>query len=78
VSQLLALRQTMLQLVDRSVVQLLVTAQFYLENKRKIHPWGVRACWPKRHEEKRREERERAPALRLPFYPFFAPWARPV
>ena len=38
VSQLSALGQTMLLLLDRSVVQLRVTAQFYLENKRKIHP----------------------------------------
>ena len=65
VSQLLALRQTMLQLLDRSVVQLLVTAQFYLENKRKIHPWGVRACWPKRHEEKRRERESPGPSAPL-------------
>ena len=69
-----ALGQTMLQLLDRSMLQiseksmlqLHVTAQFYLENKRKIHPWGVRACRPKRREEKnapacrvREKERER-------------------
>ena len=42
VSQLSALGQTVLQLSDRSVIQLHVTAQFYLENKRKIHPRGLR------------------------------------
>ena len=31
-----ALRQTMSQLSDRSVLQLHVTAQFYLENKGKV------------------------------------------
>ena len=31
----------------RSVLQLLVTALFYLENNRKIHPRGVRPCRPK-------------------------------
>ena len=54
-----ALRQTMFQLSDRSVLQLHVTAQFYLESSRKIHPRGMRACRPK--DMKRRErERERA------------------
>ena len=33
-----ALGQTVSQLLDRSVLQLRVTAQFYLENKRKIQP----------------------------------------
>ena len=33
--------------------QISVTAQFYLENSRKIHPPGMRACQPK--EAKRRE-----------------------
>ena len=51
-----ALGQTVSQLLDRSVLQLRVTAQFYLENKRKIHPRSLRACRPK----KREEERERA------------------
>ena len=38
----------------RSVLQLCVTAQFYLENSRKIHPrGGVRECRPK--DAKRRE-----------------------
>ena len=41
------------------MLQLHVTAQFYLENKRKIHPRGVRACRPKRREEERERERER-------------------
>ena len=42
--QNIALGQTVSQLSDRSVLQLHVTGQFYLENKRKIHPRGVRAC----------------------------------
>ena len=48
--------------LGQTVSQHLVTAQFYLENKRKIHPRGVKACWPKRREEKRAREpgRERA------------------
>ena len=37
----------MLQLLDKSVLQLHVTALFYLDNSRKIHPRGVRACRPK-------------------------------
>ena len=50
-----ALGQNMFQLLDRwtdrvialrSVLQLGVTAQFYLENIREIHPQGVRACRP--------------------------------
>ena len=56
-----ALRQTMSQLSDRSVLQLHVAARFYLENKRKTHPRGMRACWL----ERRKEERERDPALWL-------------
>ena len=32
-----AFKQTMSQLLDRSALQLHVTAQFYLEIKRKIH-----------------------------------------
>ena len=38
--------------------QISVTAQCYLQNKRKIHPWGMRACWPKTREEGRERERE--------------------
>ena len=33
--------------------QISVTALFYLENSKRIHPRGVRACWPK--DTKRRE-----------------------
>ena len=61
VSQLSALGQTVLQLSDRAVIQLHVTAQFYLENKRKIHPRGLRACRPKRCEEKRESPSPVAP-----------------
>ena len=63
----------------RSVLQLYVTALFYLENSRKIHPQGVRACQPK--DAKRREwgewtsvqERERPLDLWLLFSCFFLP-----
>ena len=43
-SQLPGLGQTVLSLLDKSVLQLRVTALFYLENSRKIHLQGVRAC----------------------------------
>ena len=43
------------QLSDRSVLQLHVTPQFYLENERKIHPRGMRACRRKRHGGRERE-----------------------
>ena len=43
VSQLSGLGQTMLQLLDKSVLQLSVTALFYLEDSRKIHLRGMRA-----------------------------------
>ena len=36
----------------RSVLQLCVTAQFYLENNRKIQPWGMRASLRKDVERK--------------------------
>ena len=47
VLQLSGHEQTVLQLLDKSVLQLCVTALFYLENSKKIHPRGVRACRPK-------------------------------
>ena len=62
-----------------------VTAQFYLENSRKIHSWGVRACLSKdvKRRERGREretksvcsrERERDPGpLALLFICFFLP-----
>ena len=55
--------------------QISVTALFYLEDSRKIHLWGMRACWSK--DEKRRVpqhagERERARAsFGSSFYMFF-------
>ena len=61
--QLSGLEQTMLQLLDISVLQLRVTALFYLENSKRIHPPDVRARRPKnvnQHAGKRRRERERA------------------
>ena len=42
-------------------VTALCSAQFYLENNRKIHPWGVRAGRPK---DAKRRERERTSAGR--------------
>ena len=41
------------------MLQLRVTALFYLENNRKIHPWGVRSGRPK---DAKRRERERTSA----------------
>ena len=66
-----AVRQTMSQLSDRSVLQLRVTAWFYLENKRKIHPQGVRACQPKRRKETERDG-ERPGPLAPPFICFLS------
>ena len=60
--------------------------QFYLENKRKIHPRVVRVCRPKRQEEKRNRDGEKERAYTLEhahgretwpfdssFYMFFPP-----
>ena len=75
------LKRTVLQLLDKSVLQLHATALFYLANSRKIHLQGVRACRPK--DVKRRApqqvgERERE-AFSSSFYMFFSsPWACPV
>ena len=41
------LKRTVLQLLDKSVLQLHATALFYLEVSRRIHPQSVRACQPK-------------------------------
>ena len=73
--------------MDRVIAlrQISVTAPFYLDNSRKIHPRGVRACWPK--DAKRRTphcagwrgERERERALWLLFlYVFPSPWVCPM
>ena len=53
--------------------QINVTAQFYLENNRKIHPPGVRTCRSKD------AKRRRAPALWLLFlYVISSPGACPM
>ena len=71
----------MLQFLDKSMLQLRVTTLFYLENSRKIHPRGVRACRPK--DAKRRApqcvwEGGRERALWLLFlYVFFLPLGLP-
>ena len=44
VSQLSGLKRTLLQLLNKSVLQLCVAALFYSDNSRNIHPRGVRAC----------------------------------
>ena len=73
----LSSRKTVLQL--SAVGQITVTAPFYLENKRKIHPRGVRACQPKRCKEERESEhghermRETPSALAPHFICFFPP-----
>ena len=59
--------------------QISVTALFYLENSRKIHPRDMRACWPK--DMKRRGEREREKrdpqTFGSSFYMFFLPLGLP-
>ena len=62
------------------MLQLHVTALFYLENSRRIHPWGMRACRPKDVKRRvwrsvpvcrRERERMRERALWLFFLCFF-------
>ena len=72
--QLSGLKRTVLQLLDKSVLPLRVTALFYLDNSRKIHPRGVRACRPrdaKRRVPQRVRVRERAHASELAQAPLF-------
>ena len=83
-SQLSGLGQTMLQLLGKSVLQLRATALFYLDNNRKIHPRGVRACWPKdakrkapQHAREGERDRERE-SFGSSFYMFFSPWPCPM
>ena len=59
VLQLSGLERTVLQLLDKSVLQLSVIALFYLDNNRRIHPRGMRACDPKMRREERPSTRER-------------------
>ena len=69
-----------LQLLEKSVLQLNVTALFYLEDSRKIHLWGVRARRSKdtrRRVPQRAGERERKLAL-APLFMFISPWASPM
>ena len=82
-SQLLRLRQTVLQLLDKSVLELHVTALFYLGNSRRTHPWGVRACWPR--DTKKREwgsapthGRKRESPLAPLYICLSLPWACPT
>ena len=73
----------MLQLLDKSVLQLSVTALFYLEDSRKIHPRGVRASRSKdvkrrvpQHAGEREKEMERereSASFGSSFYMFFPP-----
>ena len=56
--------------------QISVTAQFYLENKKKIHPPGVRVCQPKRRRSKHVCVRPQALWL-LFLYVFSFPWEVP-
>ena len=72
-----------LELLDKSVLQLCVTALFYLENSRKIHPRGMRACWPKDVKRRarrvgRERERETPQPFGSSFYMFFSPWVCPI
>ena len=80
VLQLSGLEQTVLQLLDKSVLQLRVTSLFYLDNNRKTHPRGVRACLPKdgkRRAPHRAGERETPQPFGSSFYMFFLPLGLP-
>ena len=60
------------------MLQFRVTAQFYLENKRKIHPLGMKAYLPKRGEETRESPDHLAPLFICLFLPLGLPcvnWA---
>ena len=83
VFQLSGLQWSMLQLFDKLVLQLHVTALFYLDNSRKIHLQGMRACRLKDakrrvpqyvgdRERERKRERESEP-FGSSFYIFFLP-----
>ena len=65
-----ALGQTVLQLLDQGYSS--VTAQFYLENSKKINPRDMRECQPK--DLKRREPQPFGSS----FYVFSTPWACPM
>ena len=81
VSQLSGLGQTALYLLDKSVLQLHVSALFYLDNSRKIHPRGMRACLPKdanRRVPQCAEEKETPSPLAPLFICIFSPWACPM
>ena len=76
VLQLSGLEWTILQLLDKSVLQLSVTALFYLDDSRKIHLRGMRARQSKdvkRRAPQHSSERERERALWLHFLCFFLP-----
>ena len=76
------------QLSDGPVLELRVTAQFYLENSKKIHPQGVEGMPTQRHEERERDiKTESVPVGRKdrpgPVAPLFIcfsspPWACPM
>ena len=71
-----ALGQTVLQL--SALGQISVTTPFYLENKRKIHPLGMKAYLPKRGEETRESPDHLAPLFICLFLPLGLPcvnWA---
>lgn len=77
VLQISGLEQTVLSLLDRSVLQLSITVQFYLENNRKIYFRGVRACRPPK------DTKRNPRALWLLFFYMFPPlvakrWLLPV
>ena len=79
-SQLSGLEQTVLYLLDKSALQLHVTSLFYLDNSRKTHPRGVRACLPKEGKRRvphRAGERETPQPFGSSFYMFFLPLGLP-
>ena len=58
-------------------LQISITAPCYtsvlIRKQRKIHPWSVRACWPKRHEEARE-----TPGPLTPLFICFSPPPEPA
>ena len=76
IDHVIALRSWMDHVI--ALRQISVTALFYLEDSRKIHLWGMRACRPKdsrrrapQHVGGREREREHARASELALAPLF-------
>ena len=77
IDHVIALRSPMDSVI--ALRQISVTAQFYLEDSRKIHLWGMRVCQSKdtRRVPQHVGERERA-GSGSSIYMFISPWACPM